>query len=309
MELYTAGTGNGQRAAIAVNECGVACQIHVLNLGQGDQKAADYLKINPTGRIPTLIDPEGPGGKPLTVTQSWAILMYLCEKTDKFLPVDPAARIQMFQWMAEGAADYASVNQTIFFSRRADAGKGAGFGDQVLRGPLRQSVALCRRAACQDAISSRRRNHRRRSGGLPNLCRPQGSPRQCRSEASASLGRADWSAARRAEGHEARKLTADREDRQGRVYRAPSQAGPGNDINAGSPGFQKARTRGPASQVAARALAGRCPARDTAIVGHGNFAIEQILRACPAHAEARLIWTALLGSARPPRSGSIVGRC
>ena len=65
MELYTAGTGNGQRAAIAVNECGVSCKIHVLNLGQGDQKAADYLKINPTGRIPTLIDPEGPAGKPL----------------------------------------------------------------------------------------------------------------------------------------------------------------------------------------------------------------------------------------------------
>src|SRR5260370_20504240 len=115
MELYTAGTGNGQRAAIAVNECGVPCKIHVLNLGQGDQKAADYLKINPTGRIPTLIDPEGPGGRPLTVTQSWAILMYLCEKTGKFLPADPVARIRVFQWMAEGAADYASVNQTIFF--------------------------------------------------------------------------------------------------------------------------------------------------------------------------------------------------
>ena len=115
MELYTAGTGNGQRAAIAVNECGVPCQIHVLNLGQGDQKAADYLKINPTGRIPTLIDPEGPGGRPLTVTQSWAILMYLCEKTGKFLPADPVARVRVFQWMAEGAADYASVNQTIFF--------------------------------------------------------------------------------------------------------------------------------------------------------------------------------------------------
>src|SRR5437868_10618897 len=65
MELYTA--GNGQRAAIAVNECGVPCKIHVLNLGQGDQKAADYLKINPTARIPTLIDPERPGGKPLTI--------------------------------------------------------------------------------------------------------------------------------------------------------------------------------------------------------------------------------------------------
>ena len=105
MELYTAGTGNGQRAAIPVNECGVSCEIHVLNLGQGDQKAADYLKINPTARIPTLIDPEGPGGKPLTVTQSWAILMYLCEKAGKFLPADPVARVRMFQWMAEGAAD------------------------------------------------------------------------------------------------------------------------------------------------------------------------------------------------------------
>jgi len=115
MELYTAGTGNGQRAAIAVNECGVSCQIQVLNLGQGDQKAADYLKINPTARIPTLIDPEGPDGKPLTVIQSWAILMYLCEKTGKFLPADPVARVRMFQWMAEGAADYAPTNQNIFF--------------------------------------------------------------------------------------------------------------------------------------------------------------------------------------------------
>ena len=61
MELYTAGTGNGQRAAIAVNECGASCKIHVLNLGQGEQRAADYVKINPTARIPTLIDPDGPG--------------------------------------------------------------------------------------------------------------------------------------------------------------------------------------------------------------------------------------------------------
>ena len=58
MELYTAGTGNGQRAAIAVNECGVACKIHVLNLGQGDQKNPDYTKINPTARI---TDPDRPG--------------------------------------------------------------------------------------------------------------------------------------------------------------------------------------------------------------------------------------------------------
>src|SRR5579864_7864562 len=200
MELYTAGTGNGQRAAIAVNECGVACKIHVLNLGQGDQKAAGYMKINPTARIPTLIDPEGPGGKPLIVTQSWAILMYLCEKTGKFLPADPIARVRVFQWMAEGAADYASVNQTIFFLG-AHAGEGAGFGGQVLRGPLCQSVALCRRAVGADAIPRGERDHRRRPRGLPDLRRPQGAARQCRVEAPAGLGRAGRRPPRRAEGY------------------------------------------------------------------------------------------------------------
>ena len=115
MELYTAGTGNGQRAAIAVNECGVICKIHVLNLAQGDQKQPDYLKINPTGRIPTLIDPQGPDGKPLTLIQSWAILIYLAEKTGKLRANTPLARARTFQWMTEGASDMAPTAQNIFF--------------------------------------------------------------------------------------------------------------------------------------------------------------------------------------------------
>jgi len=115
MELYTAGTGNGQRAAIAVNECGVRCNIHVLNLAQGDQKKPEYVKVNPTARIPTLIDPEGPGGKELVLYQSWAILFYLAEKTGRLLPSDPVARARTFQWLAEGASDLAPTNQNIFF--------------------------------------------------------------------------------------------------------------------------------------------------------------------------------------------------
>ena len=100
MELYTAGTGNGQRAAIAVNECGVPCRIHVLNLGQGDQKNPDYTKLNPTARIPTLIDPEGPGGKPLKLFESGAILIYLAEKTGgKLIPGDPATRYICLEWL------------------------------------------------------------------------------------------------------------------------------------------------------------------------------------------------------------------
>ena len=115
MELYTAGTGNGQRAAIAVNECDVPCTMHVLNLAQGDQRKPDYLKINPTARIPTLIDPEGPGGQPLTLIQSWAILYYLAEKTGKLIPVDPLARARAYQWLGEAASDMAPTAQNIFF--------------------------------------------------------------------------------------------------------------------------------------------------------------------------------------------------
>src|ERR1700732_3732133 len=116
MELYTAGTGNGQRAAIAINECGVTCKIHVLNLAQGDQKKPDYLKINPTGRIPTLIDPQGPDGKPLTLIQSWAILIYLAEKTGKLRANRPLARARTFQWMTEGAATWRRPRRTSSFS-------------------------------------------------------------------------------------------------------------------------------------------------------------------------------------------------
>jgi len=115
MELYTAGTGNGQRAAIAINECGLACRIYVLNLAQGDQKKPEYLKLNPTGRIPTLIDPEGPDEKPLTLYQSWAILIYLAEKTGKLRAHSPLARARTFQWVAEASSDMAPTAQNIFF--------------------------------------------------------------------------------------------------------------------------------------------------------------------------------------------------
>src|ERR1700720_4078917 len=111
MKLYTAGTGNGQRAAIAVNECGVSCEIHVLNLGQGDQKAADYLKVNPTARIPTLIDPGGPGGKPLTVTQSWAILMYLVKDRSANLPFSSLAVMRATSASARSARQKHRLNQ------------------------------------------------------------------------------------------------------------------------------------------------------------------------------------------------------
>src|SRR5215471_8954759 len=106
-----------QRAARGYRGQRMRCpvQMHVLNLAQGDQKKPDYLKINPTARIPTLIDPDGPSGEPLTLIQSWAILYYLAEKTSRLIPSDPLARARTYQWLGEAASDMAPTAQNIFF--------------------------------------------------------------------------------------------------------------------------------------------------------------------------------------------------
>ena len=83
--------------------------------GAGRPEKAGLKKINPTARIPTLIDPDGPGGQPLTLIQSWAILYYLAEKTGKLIPSDPAARARTYQWLGEAASDMAPTAQNIFF--------------------------------------------------------------------------------------------------------------------------------------------------------------------------------------------------
>src|SRR2546430_17733481 len=97
IDLYAAGTSNGMRARIAVEECGLAYQLHPIDLQKGEHKSPGFLAMNPMGQIPVLIDSEGPGGKPLTLSQSTAILLYCAEKSGKFLPRDPAARAATLQ--------------------------------------------------------------------------------------------------------------------------------------------------------------------------------------------------------------------
>ncbi len=99
IELYTWGTSNGKKASIMLEECELDYNVHPINIGQGDQFSEDYVKINPNAKIPAIIDPDGPGGKPYTVIESGAILMYLAEKTGKFMPREMAARYQVIQWL------------------------------------------------------------------------------------------------------------------------------------------------------------------------------------------------------------------
>jgi GST-like protein len=114
IDLYTAGTANGHRAAIALEESGLAYRVHKLNLQAGDQRKPEYLAINPAGAIPAIVDQEGPGGKPLALAQSGAIVLYVAEKSGKFLPKDPARRAAALQWLMSACSDVAGTSGAIF---------------------------------------------------------------------------------------------------------------------------------------------------------------------------------------------------
>src|SRR5438270_13745610 len=87
IELYTWTTPNGRKVSIMLEECGLPYRVHKINIGTNtEQFAPAYLKINPNGKIPSIVDPEGPDGKPIAMMESGTILIYLAAKTGKFLP-------------------------------------------------------------------------------------------------------------------------------------------------------------------------------------------------------------------------------
>ncbi len=93
IDLYTWNTPNGRKISVALEEMGLPYKVHPINIGKGEQHAPEFLKISPNNRIPAIIDPHGPNGKPVSIFRSGAILLYLGEKTGKFLPKDLGERI------------------------------------------------------------------------------------------------------------------------------------------------------------------------------------------------------------------------
>lgn len=99
IQLYSFPTPNGVKASIALEELGLPYEPHLVSFGADDQKTPAFLSLNPNGKIPALIDPDGPDGAPIGIFESGAILLYLAEKTDRLIPTDPAARIESIQWL------------------------------------------------------------------------------------------------------------------------------------------------------------------------------------------------------------------
>jgi GSH-dependent disulfide-bond oxidoreductase len=114
IDLYAAGTSNGMRARIALEECGLKYNFHPIDLAKGENKSASFLALNPVGQIPVIVDSEGPGGKPVTLSQSAAILLYCAEKSGRHLPKDPAARPALLQALMSTSTDITPMLGTIF---------------------------------------------------------------------------------------------------------------------------------------------------------------------------------------------------
>jgi len=99
IQLYTAGTPNGKKVSIFLEETGLPYKVHRVDIGKGEQFKPEFLAISPNNKIPAIVDQDGPDGTPLPVFESGAILLYLGEKTGKLLPQDPRTRSQAVQWL------------------------------------------------------------------------------------------------------------------------------------------------------------------------------------------------------------------
>jgi GST-like protein len=99
IELYTWNTPNGRKISVALEEMGLPYTVHPVNISKGEQFDPAFLKFSPNNRIPAIIDPDGPGGAPISVFESGAILIYLGQKTGQFWPADPRAQVPVLEWL------------------------------------------------------------------------------------------------------------------------------------------------------------------------------------------------------------------
>ena len=99
LQLYSLPTPNGVKVSIMLEETGLPYEPHLVSFETNDQMSPEFLSLNPNNKIPAILDPDGPGGKPLALFESGAILVYLAEKTGKLIPQDAAGRYETLQWV------------------------------------------------------------------------------------------------------------------------------------------------------------------------------------------------------------------
>ena len=162
LDLYTWRTPNGKKAPILLAELGWPFELHMVNLGQGDQKKPEYLAINPNGKIPALVDTEGLSGELVVVFESGAILEYLADKAGRFLPKDQPGRSEVLSWVywqVGGPGPF--FGQLLAFARQEPRNEGAFekfFGEsqrliRVLDGRLRDREWIAGEYSIADIVN------------------------------------------------------------------------------------------------------------------------------------------------------------
>lgn len=127
IDFYALTSPNVQKIFIMLEECELPYNTHTVDVWKGEQFTPEFTKINPLQKVPAIVDTDGPGGKPYTVIESGAILLYLADKTGKFVPKDKAAYFDMMQWLMVQMANLGPMcGQLVHFSRYAGAGQDYG---------------------------------------------------------------------------------------------------------------------------------------------------------------------------------------
>lgn len=140
LQLYSFPTPNGVKVSIALEEIGLPYEPHAVNIGKNESWTPEFLSLNPNGKIPAIVDPDGPGGKPLALFESGAILLYLADKTGKLIPNDPARRYETIQWVFFQMAAIGPIFGQLGYSISSPAARS--------RTSARSSVIGTSRSAC-----------------------------------------------------------------------------------------------------------------------------------------------------------------
>ena len=120
IDVYTWTTGNGRKIPIFLEETGTPYRLHMVDIHNGGQHTPEFVKINPNSKIPAIIDQDGPGGRPITLFESGAILIYLADKVGQFIPKDPAGRYHTIEWVMFQMANIGPLlGQTHHFRSKA----------------------------------------------------------------------------------------------------------------------------------------------------------------------------------------------
>jgi GST-like protein len=139
LQYYGLSTPNGVKVSIMLEETGLPYEVHLVDFAKDDQKTPEFLSLNPNGKIPAILDPNGPGDAPIGLFESGAILLYLAEKTGRFLTLDPAGRWHAVQWVMFQMGGLGPMFGQLGFCNKF-AGK-----DWADKRPLQRYVEECKR--------------------------------------------------------------------------------------------------------------------------------------------------------------------